>query len=117
MKISRFYPFVLTAAYELGCERVAQIFTVEPKTTMQSITLHSHVGSDGILQLQLPIDLKDTDLEVTVTIRPIAPKLDRNLGVDLGWSEGFFAETFGALGDDDSFIRHPQGDYEVREPL
>ena len=84
---------------------------------MQSITLRSHVGPDGILQLRLPVDLKDTDLEVTLTIRPIAPTLDKNLGVDLGWSEGFFAETFGALANDDSFFRHPQGEYEVREPL
>lgn len=84
---------------------------------MQSIKVRSYVGSDGILQLQLPIDLKDTDLEVTVTIRPIAPKLDRNLGVELGWSEGFFAETAGALADDDSFFRHPQGEYEIKEPL
>ena len=30
---------------------------------MQSITLRGHVGSDGILQLQLPVDLRDTDLE------------------------------------------------------
>lgn len=84
---------------------------------MQSITLRGHVGSDGILQLQLPVDLRDTDLEVTVTIRPIPPELDRKLGVDLGWPEGFFAETAGALAEDDSFIRHPQGDYEVRESL
>lgn len=84
---------------------------------MHSITIRSHVGSDGILQLQLPVDLRDTDLEVTVTVRPIPPELDRKLGVDLGWPEGFFAETAGALASDDSFIRHPQGDYEVRELL
>jgi hypothetical protein len=29
---------------------------------MQPITLHSHVGSDGILQLQLPDELKDRDV-------------------------------------------------------
>ena len=84
---------------------------------MQSITLRGHVGSDGILQLQLPVDLRDTDLEVTVTLRPIPQQLDRKLGVDLGWPEGFFAETAGVLAADDSFIRHPQGDYEVRESL
>ena len=84
---------------------------------MQSITLRGHVGSDGILQLQLPVDLRDTDLEVTITIRPIPSELDRKLGVELGWPEGFFASTAGALASDDSFIRHPQGDFEVREPL
>ncbi len=83
---------------------------------MQSITLRSHVGSDGILHLDVPVGVHDAEIEVTVTIRSI-PKLDRKLGVELGWSEGFFAETFGALAGDDSFIRHPQGDYEVRDPL
>jgi len=28
---------------------------------MQSITLHSHVGSDGILQLKVPPDFTNTD--------------------------------------------------------
>lgn len=49
-----------------------------------------------------------------ITIQPIPPILDRKLGVELGWSEGFFAETAGALADDDSFVRQPQGEYEAR---
>lgn len=39
---------------------------------MKSITLHSHVGSDGILKLQVPEDLKE--LDVTVTIQPVTGK-------------------------------------------
>ncbi len=35
---------------------------------MQPITLQSHIGSDGILQLQLPDELKNQD--VMVIIRP-----------------------------------------------
>jgi hypothetical protein len=35
---------------------------------MQLVTLHSHVGSDGILQLQLPDELKNQD--VMVIVRP-----------------------------------------------
>jgi hypothetical protein len=54
-------------------------------------------------------------------ILPITPpspeKPDETLGTNLGWPEGFFAETAGALADDDSFFRHPQGDYEPREDL
>jgi len=33
---------------------------------MQPITLHSHVGSDGVLQLQLPDELKNQDVAVIV---------------------------------------------------
>lgn len=38
---------------------------------MQSITLHSHVGEDGILHLDIPVGLIDTELEVTVTVQPV----------------------------------------------
>jgi hypothetical protein len=31
---------------------------------------------------------------------------------DVGWPEGYFAATFGAISDD-SFARHPQGEYDV----
>jgi len=34
----------------------------------------------------------------------------------VGWPEGYFAATFGAISDD-SFVRHPQGEFDVREPL
>lgn len=36
---------------------------------MQSITLRSHVGSDGILHLEVPVGLTDAELEVTVTVQ------------------------------------------------
>ncbi|NET60475.1 MAG: hypothetical protein F6K47_31360 [Symploca sp. SIO2E6] len=35
---------------------------------MQTITLNSHIGSDGLLQLKLPEELKNQN--VTVIIRP-----------------------------------------------
>lgn len=37
-------------------------------TSMQPITLHSHVSSDGVLQLQIPDELKNQD--VTAIVRP-----------------------------------------------
>jgi len=40
---------------------------------MQSATLHSHVGSDGILQLKVPPNFTNTDLTVVLTIQPIMP--------------------------------------------
>jgi hypothetical protein len=82
---------------------------------MQIITLHSRVASDGSLQLQLPDELKGH--EVTVTVKPSIQPPDSSLGIDLGWPEGFFAKTAGALADDESFVRHPQGDDESRKDL
>jgi hypothetical protein len=68
---------------------------------MQPIALHTHVGSDGILQLQLPDELKDRD--VTVIIRPEQPE----------WLS-VLQKTAGKIPD---LERPPQGEYEVRESL
>ena len=38
---------------------------------MQNITLHSHIGKDGILHLDLPIEMPDTEVEVKLTVKPI----------------------------------------------
>lgn len=68
---------------------------------MQTITLHSHIGSDGVLQLQLPNELKNQD--VTVIVRPETPE----------WLS-VLQKTAGAIPD---LERPPQGEYEVRESL
>jgi hypothetical protein len=68
---------------------------------MKSITLHFHVGSDGILQLQLPDELKNCD--VTVIVSTKQPE----------WL-AVLQKTAGTIPD---LERFPQGDYEVREPL
>lgn len=68
---------------------------------MQTITFHSHIGSDGILQLQLPDELKNQD--VTVIVRPETPE----------WLS-VLQKTAEAIPD---LERPPQGKYEVRESL
>lgn len=39
---------------------------------METMKLRSHIGADGILQIQAPTDLKDTPVEVVVVIQPLA---------------------------------------------
>ncbi|MBG1267861.1 hypothetical protein [Nostoc sp. WHI] len=38
---------------------------------METMKLRSHIGTDGILQIQTPTDLKDTNVEVVVIIQPL----------------------------------------------
>lgn len=39
---------------------------------MEIIKLRSHIGADGMLQIQTPTDLKDTSVEVVVVVQPLA---------------------------------------------
>ena len=79
---------------------------------MQSITLHSRVGQDGILKLQVPLGLTNTEIEVMVIVQPVAPATSDTRG----WPPGFFEQTFGCLRDE-PLLREPQGEYEVRDEL
>ncbi len=76
---------------------------------MQSITVQSHVGEDGILRLQIPVSVKDADLEVTVNFQLPSQNGTAKSPEGLGWSPGFFEETYGCL-KDDPIERPPQGD-------
>ena len=74
--------------------------------TMQSITLKSHIGSDGLLKVHLP-DMRDTDIEVVIVYQTTLPKSVE--AVDL-------SQFYGCI-QDESFIRHPQNEQPEREPL
>lgn len=71
----------------------------------QTITVHSHVGEDGILHLEVPVGMRDIDLEVTVTVQAVEP--EENTSEALGWPPGFFEETFGAW-EEETLTRVPQ---------
>lgn len=80
---------------------------------MEKKTLRCYVGTDGILNLQIPVAMKDAYLEVGVTMRPVEPSEIEMLARANGWPPGFFESTFGCLRDFPE--REPQGEYEVRE--
>jgi hypothetical protein len=42
------------------------------RTNMKTIKLQSHIGADGMLQIQTATDLKDTSVEVVVVVQPLA---------------------------------------------
>jgi short-subunit dehydrogenase involved in D-alanine esterification of teichoic acids len=39
---------------------------------METIKLRSHIGSDGLLLLQMPADFKNTSVEVVVIVQPLS---------------------------------------------
>lgn len=78
---------------------------------METIKLKTHVGSDGILKLEVPVNVRNADLEVVVVMQPSEHPVD-----ELGWPIGFFEETYGSLADD-PIERPSQGEYEVRDEV
>jgi hypothetical protein len=82
---------------------------------MSSIKLRSHVGEDGILHLDLPVGITDTDLEVTVKVETIAPQ-SNNSPQGKGWPPGFFEETFGCL-KEEPLIIDGEGIFDDEEKL
>jgi hypothetical protein len=75
---------------------------------MQSLTLRTHVGKDGVLKLETPIGVKNMDLEVILVVNPIED------GKPVSeWPAGFFTEVIGCW-KGAPFVREPQGTYETR---
>lgn len=69
----RYYAFI-------SSEESNSIIKVLPKfikyelwnADMETMKLRSHIGADGILQIQTPTDFKDTNVEIVVIIQPLA---------------------------------------------
>jgi hypothetical protein len=81
------------------------------QTTMQSIKLRSHIGADGILHLELPVGITDTEIEVIVTVKAVNAVTEKR-----GWLPGFFEEVIGGwVGE--PLERPEQGEFEIREQL
>lgn len=76
---------------------------------MQRINIRSRVGADGILHLDIPVEMANTEIEVTVTIQEISSQ-------KRGWIPGFFEEVIGGwVGE--PLERPEQGEYETREQI
>ncbi len=83
---------------------------------MTSVKLSFHIGPDGVLKLELPLELRNSDVEVLVVIQPItSAESVRTLPPEtLGWPPGFFEQTAGQW-TGEMLVREPQGEYEVRK--
>ena len=80
---------------------------------MNRLILHSRVGADGVLQLNVPIGKAAADLDVEVTIQAAEP--DPVAGSEQADWQEFVSETAGAWQGE--LERPQQGEYEQRDEL
>ena len=77
---------------------------------METFKLHVHIGTDGILKVELPTGFSQRDVEVLVVLNP----LETEPVDELGWPIGFFDRTYGSLASD-PIERPPQLPLEERD--
>jgi hypothetical protein len=79
---------------------------------MNRMVLHSRVGSDGVLHIDVPIGKQNADREVQVTIDPVPtgpPQMTQE-----EWRQFVFSTAGAWQGD---LERPDQGKYEERDEL
>ena len=76
---------------------------------METIHVRSCSDADGILHLDIPVNLKDA--EFTVTIEAVEPD-----SMNQGYPLGFFEQTYGSCQDDPIEVDE-EGIYEDTEEL
>ncbi len=62
---------------------------------METVKTKAHIGSDGLLRLELPINIANREVEIVIVVQPEPETVD-----SLGWPVGFFEETYGSQADD-----------------
>jgi hypothetical protein len=77
----------------------------------ETIETRAHTTRDGVLNLSFKVAAADSDVDVTVHVRPAqaVEELDAN-----GWPKGFFDRVAGSMPE---LRRGPQGVVESRLPL
>jgi len=75
---------------------------------METVHLRAHTTADGRLLLDLPASMKDSDVEVTVTLQP-KDDVPRDAK---GWPIGFWERYAGAFPDFPDIEDEPAEDVE-----
>jgi hypothetical protein len=86
---------------------------------VETITLRKHVGPDGILELLVPLNVQDADVQVTVSYPPKTTDdgdTHRAKEGKAGWPEGYFNRTYGSLAHD-PLDREFECEFEVRDEI
>ena len=83
---------------------------------MKSLQLKSNVGKDGILRLQLPINMPNQEIDIVIVMQAVQKQKEKQyLTIEKGWPDDFFQNVVGAWTGD--LVRPEQGDFEIREGI
>lgn len=63
---------------------------------MKTMTIRTRIGADGVLKLELPTDVTNSDVDVVVVMQPVSPAAM----TDNGYPVDFFEQIDGIDADD-----------------
>jgi hypothetical protein len=73
---------------------------------MKAIRFSQKTDKEGSLSLVIPLGKPEQEYEVVVVLEP---KFVNSHPEELGWSPGYFQNTYGSI-DDETFVRPNQGE-------
>ncbi|MBY0514594.1 MAG: hypothetical protein K2P78_11860 [Gemmataceae bacterium] len=83
---------------------------------MRVVRVLAKTDPDGRIRLSFPGGEPGSLYDLALILVPHQEPSDLPTPEELGWPDGYFEKTAGVI-DDDTFVRHPQGEYEQRESL
>ncbi|ULB45164.1 hypothetical protein H4N54_22595, partial [Limnospira fusiformis KN01] len=83
---------------------------------MQNIRLATHIGEDGILKVQMPSEVKNTELEVLVLFQATTPPRQEKATKHPKWPSDFFEKTWGSCADAPIIIDEEGVSAELDDP-
>ncbi|MBG1260670.1 hypothetical protein [Nostoc commune] len=86
---------------------------------MESIKIRTYIGDDGILQIQLPPEIANQELDVVIVFQPVIQKSSQSPNKtleELGYSRKFVEEVIGSW-EGDRLERPEQLPFEEREEI
>ncbi|MEH2055908.1 MAG: hypothetical protein V7K97_07015 [Nostoc sp.] len=85
---------------------------------MESIKIRTHIGDDGILQIQLPPEIANQELDVVIVFQPVIPEPSHRAKTpqELGYSHRFLENVIGSW-EGEPLERPEQLSFENREEI
>lgn len=83
---------------------------------MESLKIRSRVDADGVVRLQVPVELANSEIELVVVYQAVEKNIESKeskTATELGYAEDFFEKTFGAW-QGEPLTRGEQGECDQR---